>query len=316
MEGARKVKNCFTTDIPIKLLSLFLAVVLWIYVVILLNPETDIVISDIPVTFSDTTELNTANYALMNDKPYTVEVKLRGTRSVLAGVNKNNISAFVDLAGYKKSGTFSVPLRIVLPFDQITVVEKKPYNINVTIDKIITRKFTISASLSGEPKENYIAYPPTTTQNIIEVKGPQSIVDSIDKAIVQLNVASAVDDVIDLQKVKLINSDGDEVANKLLASTPEKVEVHSTVLFKKKVPITVVLSTQPPLLDTEILGDSEVYILGKQDMLNGITEIHTETIKDDLIKTETKVTVPLIVPTGVILEQKINDVNVKLKVKQ
>lgn len=316
MEGARKVKNFFTTDIPIKLLSLFLAVVLWIYVVILLNPETDIVISDIPVNFSDNIELTNANYAIMNDKPYTVEVKLRATRSLLAGVNKNNVSAYVDLATYKKSGTFLVPLRIVLPFDQITVVEKKPLNISITIDKIITRKFTISASLTGEPKENFVAYPPTTTQNIIEVKGPQSIIESIDKANVQLNVASAVDDVIDLQKVKLINSEGNEVTNKLLTTLPEKVEVRSSVLFKKKVPVRVVLSTQPSLLDTEIIGNSEVYILGKQDMLNGITEILTETIKDDPIKTETQLTVPLIVPNGVILEQKINEVNVKLKVKQ
>jgi len=316
MEGAGKVKNFFTTDIPIKLLSLFLAVVLWIYVVILLNPETDVIISDIPVTFADSLALTNSNYVMMNEKQHTIELKLRGKRSILTGVNKNNISAYVDLAGYEKTGAFSLPLRIVLPFDQITVLEKKPYNINVTIDKIITRKFTISAALNGEPKDNFVAYPPTTSQNIIEVKGPQTIVESIDKAIVQLNVASAVEDVIDLQKIKLINSDGNEITNKLLTTSPEKVEVHSPVLFKKKVPIKAVLSTQPPLLDTEIIGNSEINILGKQDMLNAITEIRTEVIKDDLIKTETQLNVPLVVPNGVILEQKINEVTVKIKVKQ
>ena len=316
MEGAGKVKKFFTTDIPIKLLSLFLAVVLWIYVVILLNPETDVIISDIPVTFADSLALTNANYVMMNEKQHTIELKLRGKRSILTGVNKNNISAYVDLAGYEKTGTFSLPLRIVLPFDQITVLEKKPYNINVTIDKIITRKFTISATLNGEPKDNFVAYPPTTSQNIIEVKGPQTIVESIDKAIVQLNVASAVDDVIDLQKVKLINSDGNEITNKLLTTSPEKVEVHCPILFKKKVPVKAVLSTQPPILDTEIIGNSEINILGKQDMLNAITEIRTETIKDDLIKTEAQLTVPLVVPNGVILEQKINEVTVKIKVKQ
>ena len=316
MEGAGKVKNFLTTDIPIKLLSLVLAIVLWIYVVILLNPETDVIISDIPVTFSDSVALTNENYVIVNEKPYTIELKLRGTRSILSGVDKNNISAYVDLAGYKKVGTFSLPIRVVLPFEQITVLEKKPHSINLTIDKIITRKFPILAALNGEPKDNFVAMPPTTSQSIVEVKGPQAIIDSIDKAIVQINVESTTQDVIDLQKIKLLNSNGNEITSKLFTTFPDKVEVRCSILYKKKVPIKAMFTAQTELFNAEIVGNSEVNILGKQDIINTITEIRTETIKDEAVKADAQLTVPIIIPNGVIVEPKINEVNVHIKVKQ
>ena len=51
------MKKFFTTDIPTKLLALAIAFVLWVYLMVLLNPEIETSFSNIPITYSEHSNL-------------------------------------------------------------------------------------------------------------------------------------------------------------------------------------------------------------------------------------------------------------------
>gem|GEM_PF-2546144 len=310
------MKKFFTTDILMKILSLLIAFILWIYLVVLLNPETELVVTDIPVSLSNHLALQKDDLVIMNEKINPVTIKLKGTRNMLSNVNKNNITAYVDLSGYNKQGTYSLPIHIRLPYEEISIMEKKPYNININIDKLISQEFKIQVQITGTPKADFSALSPVTSQSLLSVKGPSELVKSIDKAVVEQDISLAAEDIVQLQRIKLLNTNGDEITNKALVFAPEKIEVRTPIVKRKVVPVKPILQSGADNIEASVMDIMEVTIIGKESVIDPIIEIYTKPIKTEDLKEDTNITAELAVPNDVTILEKTTHVLVSLKVKK
>ena len=74
MEGEGELRDFFKTDLAMRLVSVVAAIVIWVYVVILIEPSVDVPYSDIPVIYNNTVSLGD-NFVLINEKPH-VSLKL------------------------------------------------------------------------------------------------------------------------------------------------------------------------------------------------------------------------------------------------
>ncbi|OQB16013.1 MAG: YbbR-like protein [Firmicutes bacterium ADurb.Bin193] len=314
MEGESGLRDFLKTDIAARIIALVIAIIVWIYVVVLLDPFIDIRISDIPVIYTNTVNLTNENFVLLNDKPSTVSIKIRGSRTMLAKVNKNDITAYVDLDGYNRKGEFSLPVSVRLPYEGLIVTEKKPYSLNVKIDKLTTQSFPVTVEFIGTPDEGFEVYKPVVSHETVEIKGPSDIVTEIEKVVALVDVDGVRSDVVSNKPLVFYNTNADVVGHKYLSATPEKVEVRCTVLARKELEVKAVLEDGDDKYTATILTGSRVIVLGKPEDLKSVTEIRTLPIRVKNIKQSTKVAARLDLPPGVVVEG-VTDVTVDISVK-
>ncbi len=105
-----------------KLASLFFAVLLWIYVMDIENPETLRTFKDVPIQLINVEELQDSGLILINNQNYTVDVKVEGRRSDVLNVKKAEIGLTADLIGSGK-GNNSVPIESNLSADNVKLAE-------------------------------------------------------------------------------------------------------------------------------------------------------------------------------------------------
>lgn len=303
MEGDEIMKNLFTNDLSLKILSLIISFILWIYLVVMLNPNIEVTISDVPVTYSGHQVLTNNDFMITNQTQEVVTLRLKGPRNLMSSINKSSILAYIDLSGYTNAGTFSLPVHVRLPYEEVSVVEKKPYNLNVIIDKVQTHQFTVENSYIGTPKEGYAVYNPAGTQPTVEVKGPEDLVKTIDKAVVDIDVQNASADIKTNAAVELLNSNGDPVDTTLLTITPETVDITCMILKKKTVPVIPRVEGDTEKYDAKPIDIEAVTILGKEEDIDKINAISTAAVTVGEANVDKDITVSLSIPERIHLEQ-------------
>ncbi|MBO7208143.1 MAG: hypothetical protein J6V58_00220 [Clostridia bacterium] len=267
------MKKFFTTDISTKILSLVIAVFLWVYLVVLLNPQIETTITNIPITFKDQANLARNGFVITNDTVDTVTLKLRGSRNMLSNVNKNNISAYVDLSGCSGQNTYTLPVHITLPHDELSIVDKSPYNISVEVDKVSTYKFGLEIVPEGELKKDHVIDALEGNISEVLVKGPSSLVGSIKKAVVTVDVSGTDADFTKEADVVLYNNQGERIESHLVSVDNPKVTIIGTVLFQKSVPVTYENINLPEGYEISQVLPANITLKGKKDVLSEISEL-------------------------------------------
>jgi len=309
------MRNFLKSDIASRIIAFVLAVVVWIYVVILIDPPIDITFNDIPVLFTNTVDLTKEGYVLTNEKPETVSIKVRGSRTMLAKINKSEITAFADLNGYYQTGTVTVPISVRLPAGELSVIEQKPYGANVILDKIITQNFPVTVEITGVPSAGFEIYESIASPGVVELQGPSELVSSIGKVVALVDVGGANDDLMVIRQLSFYNTNSNIVSSKYLTATPEKTEIRCEVLQRKVVTVNPVFTDANSGFTAAVIPGNGVTILGKPDLLSQINVIDTKPIKASTAVKNTKIIVPLDLPEGIVAFENLTEVTVEIREK-
>ncbi len=123
------------SKLPALLLSLVVAMGLWLYVVTSVSPESDQIYSGIPVVFENETSLLDRELMLVSGENATVSVRLYGKRANLNRLNASNIIVTVDLRAVTEPGKYELEYKVSYP-SGIT---------NVSLDKRVTPTVSVEA---------------------------------------------------------------------------------------------------------------------------------------------------------------------------
>jgi YbbR domain-containing protein len=171
------LRRIFLEDWSLKLLSLAIALVLWLLVTGQNQPVTAHV--NVQLNFIRPQALE-----ISNDPPRTVDVMLTGSRNKLDDLTSLDLVATVDLSD-QRAGERLLRLadKAQIPLPQgIKVDGFQPSAIPIHLEPIIERQVAIEAKLDGKPApgfEVYVAYP---NKSSVVVRGPASRVNALQKA--------------------------------------------------------------------------------------------------------------------------------------
>lgn len=174
---ARKI---FLEDWSLKLLSLAIALVLWLVV----TGQNE------PVTAHVNVQLNfirPPSLEISNDPPRTVDVMLTGSRSKLDDLTSLDLVATVDISD-QRSGERVLRLadKAQIPLPQGVKVDGfQPSAIPVRLEPIVERQVTIEAKLDGEVAEGYEIYAVRPNKGSVTVRGPESRVVALQKVVTE-----------------------------------------------------------------------------------------------------------------------------------
>lgn len=305
-------------NFTMKIIAAFFAFIMWMYVMSEVNPK---IVKDIPnvkVTILNEESLKRNNLVLMDLEDNTVTVEVEGRRNDVIGISQSDIIAEIDLKGYRE-GVNKVPVNIkgVLNGE---VIDYYPKYLEVSIDRLIEKQMPISVQLIGNPVEGYADGDVEVSPAEVLVKGPKSIVNTVDRVVAAINVEGIKKGFSTSVPMKLLNDDNKEITS--LQKEPNTVKVGVGILKLKKVSIEPVIEGEPlvnhKLADVKIKPET-ITIKGPEDVVAGIDKVKTKPIDIGFENKDIKQKVELDLPEGVYVVDDIKpeiSIDISKEVKQ
>ena len=174
------VRKIFLEDWSLKLLSLAIALVLWLVVTGQNQPVTAHV--NVQLNF-----IRPQSLEISNDPPRTVDVMLTGSRNKLDDLTTLDLVATVDISD-QRAGERVLRLadkaRIQLP-QGVKVDGYQPSAIPVRLEPIIERQVVVEPKLEGKPANGYEVYGVRPSKGSVILRGPESRVLAVEKVITE-----------------------------------------------------------------------------------------------------------------------------------
>ena len=279
----------------IKIISLLSAIVLWMYVMAVVDPEDTKLYENIPITITNLNEIKDLGLVVDPDDNLVTSVYIKGKLSDLQKISANNIDVYGTVSN-PIEGQNQLYLRASVN-DKVTT-EFKSDTIVINLEKSIEEEKNITVNITGVYKDNVDKVDLDKTK--VVVSGPRSSVDSVKyvQATFDANKESVDTKSTELE-LKALDSEMNEVDHVTLEFNTVTAKV--SYFQQKQVKINPIFSSNESNLvqdqDFKIIP-SEINIKGKSDVINNIDSINTKMINVDELGTNNKI-VDLDIPDGI-----------------
>jgi len=170
------LRRIFVEDWSLKLLSLGIAIVLWLLVTGQNQPVTAHV--NVQLNF-----IRPQSLEISNDPPRTVDVMLTGSRNKLDDLTSLDLVATVDISDQREGERvlrLADKAQITLP-QGIKVDGFQPSAIPIRLEEIVERQIPVDPKLEGKPPEGFEVYAVYPSKGSVSVRGPASRVNALQK---------------------------------------------------------------------------------------------------------------------------------------
>lgn len=277
------MKDIFKTNWFLILISVLSAILIWVYVVYEINPMYEMTIRKLPVEYlNQSSDFDTGKLTVLSANSETVDLKVKGKRSVLSKVKTSDIRCTINMGDVKSSGTYSFPLNISFNVDGVEVVSKNPYNISLNIDKVVTEEKEIKIETVGKPADGYIAESVEYTPLKIRLTGAKSIVSKVKTAAIKVDLTGAADTISGRYKVKLYDSEGNEYDNESISKNITYTELKYNIFQSGSISVNPVLSDEinryGEKLTVSKIKPSKLTVIGDKRVMLKLDKLDTEEI--------------------------------------
>ena len=290
-----KLKN----NSKIKIISLLSAMVLWMYVMAIVDPEETKLFENIPVTITNKNELNERDLVIYPEQDLTTNIYVTGKLSNLKKVTKDDINVYGQINN-PLEGNNEIYLKVSTS-QRVNYDFKNPVMI-VTLEKIISEDKSIKVDITGSGKNNVDNIMLQDNIDKVSVSGPRSLVNKVKRVVGTVKVNGELNDFSQSIKLEPVDANGKVVEG--IELEKDSVNVNITLLTKKTVPITLKLSDNSESGVNYTMSQNTVTIKGKKDIVDSINDIETQPVKLSEILPGTSKDIYLQVPSGITIETK------------
>ncbi len=208
------MKRSLLSHPGLKIASILLAIGIWLIIVNVNDPILTKTIRDVPVTVINQSYIESLGKSYRIAPGYSsVSVTVQANRSVVEALKPQNISVIADLTQIidMDSSPVMVPLRVSatgISQDNIMAV---PRNIIIELEDMKSSEFVITPSTGKtSPATGYQIGELTTSPETITVKGPESMIEKIDRVTAVVDVTGLDEDARLIPTFHVIDKNGEE----------------------------------------------------------------------------------------------------------
>ena len=288
------------------LLSVGIALVLWLYVVTVVSPNSDNIYKNVPITLQGEAVLQDRGLMITSGELPTVSLHLEGNRTDLNKINSSNISIGVDVSGIGEPGTYNLTLTqpnflTDVPNTAVTVLSKDPSTVTVVVAKRISKPVPVDIKYNGTLPENYMADKENLEQDYLNVtvSGPQEVVDQIAMARIEVDLDNRIESITGRYAYTLCNEKGEPVDAQMIVTDVEAVNLTLKVVRVKEVALSVNVVDGGGATEEacKITLDPEVILVsGSDQLLENFDTLELGTINLSEIEEDGIVTFPIKLP--------------------
>ena len=228
---AASVRRFFTRNLGTKVISLFLAVFLWMFVV---GEETAEIGFTIPLEMVNLP----SDLIITNDVIDDLNVRVSGPRSMIRRLASQRISKSIDLKGIRPGRiSFEIlPEELPLP-GGVRVTRLAPSSVTLEVEQIVSKKLNILPILQGSPQTGFEVVSVKFTPESVMVNGPSSMLANLDAIWTKpINVEKKTES---FRQPVALDIGGDQVVLELREQVMVEVLIDEKVITKTFADVTV-----------------------------------------------------------------------------
>lgn len=268
------------------IISVLISILLWIYVINVVNPPATETIREIPVQLSGLDSLEAGHLTIAGDGYYTVDVTVSAPRAELAGISQKDITASASLLGLT-AGQNYINVNVSVP-DNITLDDVRSQKIQVYIDELVEVDKPVYIAHQDAPEGTEITITDSSHETV-KVIGADSIVKLVEQVRVDLDISDMEVDSVKTAELDAIPLDSDGNIVKNVSLETELISVTAAEYAIKTVPLRVSYVGSPgpstELKDAKLPG--RVNIKGPSDRLDAVESVSARVISIEGITQDT-----------------------------
>ena len=291
--------NKFKHNYKIKIISLLSAIVLWMYVIATVDPEETKLFENVPVTITNTSELNEKNLVIYPKQELTTSVYVTGKLSNIKKISKDDINVYGQINS-PMEGNNEIYLKVSTS-QRVNYYFKNSVMI-VTLEKVISEDKDIKIDITGSGKNDVDSITLENNISKVSVSGPRTLVNKVKTIVGTVEVDTNSNNLSKSIKLEPVDSNGKIVEGIKLEK--DTVNVSITLLAEKTVPIKLKLSdnTQPDSNYT--MSQNTVTIKGKKDIVDSIEYVESQPTDLSELSPGQDKNIYLQIPSGVTMDTK------------
>ena len=291
------------------LLSLVIALGIWVYVVSVVSPEYEATIHSIPVELVGAEDLADRDLIIVSNKNFTVDLKLLGNRVDLKKLSASNITIQADLSQIKEPGEHTIRYDIIYPSivqsGNIDALEKHPQYITLTVAERGTKQVPVKVKYKGSVPTDYVAdrQNPQINHKTVTITGPVEELERVDHVSILVDLTDQVSTITGVFRPTICDANGNALVDAAMLSCDVK-EIQTTIKIQKIKTVPIVVEVIPggglTAEDVELnLSIRSIVVSGSEAALEKLDQIVVGQIYLSNVMTSTTMDFEIPLPAGV-----------------
>ncbi len=275
------MKERLTRNLGMKIISLIIAVFLWIIINGLTDPITTEVIEDIPVRLVNEESMDSVGKIFEVVSGENITVKVRAKRSVAESLGADDFLAVADVTKMTEMHAVEIVVQCV-PYDEteVEILSKRTDDgtgmMMLALEESDTQSFAVSVVPDGTVAEGYYITESQVSPNLLTITGSKTQIGRIAKIAVLVNVDGAAGSFVQSGTPIVYDENGNVVESSKLSFSADQVQVSMTLLPTKQIQIHVT-ENGTPFYNYDCTGieyaPNTVVIAGKNEDLARISQL-------------------------------------------
>lgn len=289
-----KLKMSLTNNIGLKFLAVLIALVLWLAIVNVNDPEKTITVSNIPISVTNESAITSRDMVYNVKSEQYLNITVSGKRSIVSNLSAEDFRATASLKELSKVN--SIPVDVTTKNAslgrKITIVKQSAQTILVDVENVEEKDFTdLVVEYTGKVADGYVAELSSMSTDEVTVKAPTSIIDKIKKVAVRCSLDGTNTNISKKCPVILYDKNDKEIKSDEIELSDKKIRVNVNVLRAKQVPISTINKDElgkPAdgyVVDDVILSSDSITVYGSEESLDSIESLD---IQDDIDVSDAK----------------------------
>ena len=300
------------------LMSAAIALGLWLYVITVEQPESEMTYYNIPVVLQNEDILAERGLMIVSERP-TVTLHLSSTRTNLNQLNESNINVIANVNSIVTAGTHELTYNVAypgnVPSGAVSRQSSRPNMITLKVENRITRQIPVIPVYSGSVAEGLLADRENLVLDnaFIEVSGPESVVEKIAQAAIFVNLEGQTQTIVQECTYTLCDESGEPVDSQWVTTNVEVVNLTLTVRQVKEVRLSVKIvdgGGATALTSSVNVEPKTIRVSGSEALLNGLDVLELGTINLGEIADDKTLIMPITLPEGITNETGITEATV------
>ena len=285
------MKEKLFKNLGLKVLAIFFACLLWLVVMNISDYQTTKKITGIPVTQLNGDVLEEHDQIYEVSKGSTVDITVKGRRSVVGSLSAADFNATADLSEMSITNTVQIkvePTRKSIENDITITIADNVMTLNLE-DKA-SMQFPIKVKTTGSPGEGFAVGDTTTNPGIVTIEGPKSTVEKITEVSVSVPVNGATKDLTETSEIDVLDAYGDPITSEKLTLSETKATASIKILHVKEIPVVVEFVGSPAdgyAVEDTAYQPEKIHVAAEENVLASLSklsigDISVEGLSEDL----------------------------------
>lgn len=292
--------------------SAVIAVMVWLVVTMVINPDTSIIIQNIPVDFTYDSRIYTAlGLDIVNEPEAVVSVRVEGNGSTIGEIKANDIVVYPDYSLVKGPGSqvLNLVVRISNPRYTSSVsasIVSGSRTATVVFDTIVTKTLPITVKVDNlRLSEGYVLNKTGCNPSEVTLKGPEFEVSRVASVLAEAKAGDTLSDSISIPvELQFLDKNGNHVVLDYTSASTTNADVNIMVYLQRELPLAINFINIPSSFDVNTLryslSQETLTVAGPAAQVESLSEIAVASFDLASFVQNQSYQLPVEVPTGLV----------------